>query len=165
LIKDLDDDEFDVRERATEELIKLAKPALPAVREALKSSSAEVRGCAERILDRYVQKAQPAFALKPLSCREELETYFPKYRFYLASVDKTPSGVVLLDAENEVKYYALKEDHKTKETALLKEIKKVGVAVKDRKEAEKFGLVWLLLAYGNESFKVETTDHQNETRY
>jgi hypothetical protein len=53
LIKQLDDDQFDVRENATKELIKLGKTAEKAVREVLaKPPSAEVKRRAEVILEK-----------------------------------------------------------------------------------------------------------------
>jgi WD40 repeat protein len=53
LIVDLDDDDFDVREKATRELITLGPSALPAVREALAATkSREVRRRAEEVVAR-----------------------------------------------------------------------------------------------------------------
>lgn len=183
LIKDLDGDEYSVREEATARLIKLGKPALPAVRQAAQeSSSEEVKTRAERILDEYVrlqakslyesklpQGQSAKVALKFLKCKEqEIERFLPGYRFYLVSLpdQEAAIGGVFLGADNIVRDYALKEDGKSAETALLREIKKAGVTVKNREDATKFGVLWLVLAYGSEDFfKVESTDHQNETRY
>jgi RNA polymerase sigma factor (sigma-70 family) len=52
LIAQLDDDDFDVREKATEKLIALGRAAEAAVRKAASSGSAEVRLRAGRILER-----------------------------------------------------------------------------------------------------------------
>jgi hypothetical protein len=52
LIADLDDDRFAVRQKATDDLIRIGTPALGAVRQATASASPEVRRRAESILDR-----------------------------------------------------------------------------------------------------------------
>jgi hypothetical protein len=168
LIQDLDSDDPVKREEATTKLIEMGKPAMPAVRKALKeSASPEVRARAEQVLDRYVASQIPGAerTLKPLGCRDELEKFFPGYRFYLISLKDSPYAGAFLTPDNEVVEYALKENHKEKETALLKAVKKAKVIVKSREDAQKFGLLWLLLAYGTEDFKVQVTDHQFETRY
>jgi hypothetical protein len=56
LIKDLGDDSFEVRERATRRLVEIGKPALPAVKEAQTSKDAEVRSRADKIVDRLDPK-------------------------------------------------------------------------------------------------------------
>lgn len=178
LIEELDSDDAARRERATAGLVELGLPALPAVRKALKdSSSDEVKSRAEQIIDRCVglevrkiyQKRSPDSlpALKPLNCRDQVERFFPGYRFYLISLpgDELPTGAAFLTPDNSIGEYALKEDHKSGKTVLLSAIKKAGVTIKSRDDAKEFGLLWLLIAYGSEEFKVETTDHQNETRY
>lgn len=50
LVKQLGSNEFDKRESATERLKKIGKPAIPALKEALKSDDAEVRSRAESLL-------------------------------------------------------------------------------------------------------------------
>jgi hypothetical protein len=52
LIKELDDESFEVRENASAELERLGTLAVPALREALKSPSAEVVKRAEALLDK-----------------------------------------------------------------------------------------------------------------
>jgi hypothetical protein len=51
LIHDLGSDDFSVREKATQGLSEIGRPALPALREALQSTDAEVRQRARRIMD------------------------------------------------------------------------------------------------------------------
>lgn len=51
LIHDLGSDDFGVREKATQSLSDIGRPALPALREALQSPDAEVRQRARRIMD------------------------------------------------------------------------------------------------------------------
>ena len=52
LIHDLGADEFSVREKATQALSEIGRPALPALREALQQSTdAEVRQRARRVMD------------------------------------------------------------------------------------------------------------------
>lgn len=180
LIQQLDSDDAAQREHATAELIKIGKPALPAARKAQKeSTSAEVRTRAEQIVNGYCElelrkiyearlpkERRPHLGVKPLNCREDIEKYFPGYRFYLITLtDETPSAGAMLTPDNEIVDYALKIDRRNGETELLTHVKKAGVAIKDREDAKSFGLLWLLLAYGTDEFKVETTDHQNETRY
>lgn len=58
LIRGLDDDEFKVRKRSEAELIKIGKPALDAVKKATKSSSAEVRVRAKRVIQKIVEAIQ-----------------------------------------------------------------------------------------------------------
>jgi hypothetical protein len=179
LIRDLDSDEPAVRQKAAEALIRRGKPALPAVRKAAKdSSSPEVKERAEDILGSFclaevrkllAAEPLPPLSLKPLLCREkEIEKFFPGYRFFLvlAQSQEAPIRGALLSADDEVRIYALKEDHKNKETVLLREIRKAGATVKNRDDATAFGSLWLVLAWGSDDvFKIETTDHQNETRY
>jgi HEAT repeats len=51
LIRELGSDDFEVREKATQGLSQIGRPALPALREALQSTDAEVRQRARRIMD------------------------------------------------------------------------------------------------------------------
>jgi len=51
LVKELGHDNFHVREAATNRLAEIGRPAVPALREALRSSDAEVRQRAQRILE------------------------------------------------------------------------------------------------------------------
>ncbi len=51
LIDQLGSERFQDREQATQELLKLGKSALPSLKEALKSSDAEVRHRAQRLID------------------------------------------------------------------------------------------------------------------
>jgi hypothetical protein len=174
LIQDLDSDDPAKREEATTKLVEMGAQALPAVRKAYKESpSPEVRSRAERILDAHVDARirvmhddrDHKVSVKPLNCRQEIERFFPGYRFYLVSFKDELVTSAFLTPENEVVEILLRENHKEKETRLIQEIRKAKVTVKNREEAQRFGLLWLLLAYGSEEFKVETTDHQNETRY
>jgi hypothetical protein len=179
LVRDLDGDDPAVREEACKELIRLGKPAMDAVRKAREGGSDEVRAAAERIFeghvggvarqefeDRLPRERASKIVLKPLPCREsEIEKFFPGYRFYLATApgEERPFGAAFLDPRNEVGRYVLGD---AKETRLHREIVKAEVRVRNREEATRFGLLWLLLAYGSdELFKVESTDHQGETRY
>jgi hypothetical protein len=61
LIKKLGDESFEVREKATEDLIAIGAPAVPHVQEALKSDDVETKKRAERIL----QAIKPNEAVKP----------------------------------------------------------------------------------------------------
>src|SRR5689334_1539887 len=56
LVDQLGDKKFAVRERATKRLIEIGQPALPAVREALRSNELEVRTRARRIADEIVSR-------------------------------------------------------------------------------------------------------------
>jgi WD40 repeat protein len=67
LIAELDDGDFQVRERASEALEQLGRAAHPALRKALESPSAEVRRRAERLLEK---KGDP-----PALTAEELRTW------------------------------------------------------------------------------------------
>ena len=60
LVRGLDDDNFQIRERSEQQLIKIGKPALQAVEEATKSSSQEVRFRATRALMKIRQKIRIA---------------------------------------------------------------------------------------------------------
>jgi WD40 repeat protein len=71
LIRELDDDSYPVRERATEELEEAGEPAAPALREAAKKSpSAEVRDRAGRLLGKL---SAPAASPERLRARRALE--------------------------------------------------------------------------------------------
>src|SRR5438445_13456051 len=50
LVLDLDDRNFHTREKATDELMRIGAPALPAVKKALRSESLEVCSRAQRIM-------------------------------------------------------------------------------------------------------------------
>jgi WD40 repeat protein len=58
LVKDLDDDAFAVRERATEELEEIGEPAAKALRDAAKDGTAEVRTRANRLLEKLAGKGE-----------------------------------------------------------------------------------------------------------
>jgi hypothetical protein len=59
LIKQLGDDDFEVREKATQELIQLGAAALPELRQATKDADAEVATRARRCLDSIVKVSGP----------------------------------------------------------------------------------------------------------
>jgi hypothetical protein len=73
LIADLDSDRFEVRGQAQRDLEKLGELAAPALREALKSPSAEVRRKAEALLAKADSLAPSAEALRGLRAVEALE--------------------------------------------------------------------------------------------
>jgi WD40 repeat protein len=74
LVKDLDSDRFEVRQRAARELERLEERAVPALREALAGKpSAEVRRRAEELLDRLEGPAPPPGELRRLRAVEVLE--------------------------------------------------------------------------------------------
>ena len=178
LLKDLDGEEYEARTKASAALMQVGRAALPILCK-LPNASPEVRVRVEEIVqgivraetkEKFAGKHGQNFsaALKPILCKKELATYFPGYRFYFVSAIENgpPVSVVFLTPEQELKDYLVKEEQKTiPETTLLKEIKKVGVTVKNRDEAQAFGLLFLMLAYACEEFKVENTDHQNKVRY
>ena len=74
LIADLDNDRFEVREKATIELIRLGKSAEPALRQTLKNpASAEVRLRAERVLGELNPSRLSPDLLRALRALEVLE--------------------------------------------------------------------------------------------
>jgi HEAT repeat protein len=86
LIKQLGDDSFDVREKASEELVTLGRPALPALSVALKDRDAEVARRAADCVRLIENDAGPALAaaalrrlaaLKPDGAAAVLLTYVP----------------------------------------------------------------------------------------
>jgi hypothetical protein len=179
-IRQLDSDDPARRGEATTELVRIGKPGLPALRKAAsESESAEVRARADQVIDAYMdsqlkniyRERFPKHRLvrlgtKPLNCREAVERFFPGYRFYLVTLnEETPGAAGVLTPENEILDYELSQNHKDQETTLLRLVKAAGVTVRNREDARSFGLLWLLLAYGTEEFKVETTDHQDQVRY
>jgi RNA polymerase sigma factor (sigma-70 family) len=86
LIAQLDDDSFEVRERATEELIALGRAAEAAVRKAAASGSAEVRVRAEGILGRLEKGSNDTAKLRALEALEMAGT--PEARRVLEEVAK-----------------------------------------------------------------------------
>ena len=183
-VKALEDDDYDSRTKASEELIKMGKPALSVLRKAgLDTLEGKTR--TEQIMQKIVQAhtaealennpglngsgfTNQPLAFKALNCQTGLKLAFPKHRFYLVSKseEQPPFGVMFLTPEDKIMGYLLKEDHKQKpDSTLSKLIQEAAIKVTNKEEAEKFGLLWLTLAYGCQDFKVINTDHQGETRY
>jgi hypothetical protein len=74
LVKDLDDDDFEVRERASAELGRIGEPAGPALRRALGGTpSAEVRSRASRLLEGFAGRVPSADRLRQERALEVLE--------------------------------------------------------------------------------------------
>jgi WD40 repeat protein len=74
LVKDLDADDFDAREKATTELEKVGAPAEPALRKALEGTpSAEMRIRAARLLEKFAGKVMSADDLRRQRALEVLE--------------------------------------------------------------------------------------------
>jgi WD40 repeat protein len=74
LVKDLDHDEFDVREKASEELARIGEPAAAALRKALEGTpSAEMRSRATQLLDKFAGKAASADLVRRERALEVLE--------------------------------------------------------------------------------------------
>jgi RNA polymerase sigma factor (sigma-70 family) len=74
LVKDLDADDFDAREKASAELEKIGEPAAPALRKMLEGMpSAEVRVRATSLLEKFAGKAPSADALRRGRAMEVLE--------------------------------------------------------------------------------------------
>jgi RNA polymerase sigma factor (sigma-70 family) len=74
LIKDLDDDEFEVREKATTELAKLGKAAEPRLHEVLKEQpTVEVRRRVEGLLDKWTTSDKPMFSPQELTAIRGIE--------------------------------------------------------------------------------------------
>jgi WD40 repeat protein len=73
LIKDLDDDAFKVREKAWRELEAIGEPAVKALREALKSPSAEVRDRAAQLLEKIQGQQLSGERLRQWRAMEVLE--------------------------------------------------------------------------------------------
>jgi RNA polymerase sigma factor (sigma-70 family) len=74
LIKDLDADDFDAREKASAELEKIGEPAAPALRKALEGTpTAELRIRATQLLDKFGGKVVSADALRRERALEVLE--------------------------------------------------------------------------------------------
>jgi hypothetical protein len=71
LIKQLGDDDWKVREKATEELIKIGKPAIEQVKEALGSKDPEVRQRANHIIDKIDLKLVEKY-LKEINEQDEI---------------------------------------------------------------------------------------------
>jgi hypothetical protein len=72
LIRELDSDSFDEREKASADLAELGEEAAEALRAALDGSSAEVRGRAEALLKKLLKGPSPAW-LRTLRALEVLE--------------------------------------------------------------------------------------------
>ncbi len=72
LVKQLDDDAFAVRERATEELEEIGEPAAKALREAVKDGTAEVRVRAGRLLEKLGGKGEGLRSLRAMEVLEHL---------------------------------------------------------------------------------------------
>jgi WD40 repeat protein len=74
LIKDLDNDDFAVREKASEELARIGEPAAGALRKALEGTpSAEMRSRATQLLDKFAGKAATADVVRRERALEVLE--------------------------------------------------------------------------------------------
>ena len=100
LIADLDDDAFEVREKATEKLIALGRSAEAAVRKAAENGSAEVRLRAGKILQRLEKgNADDAKRLSGLRALEVLEAIgTPEARRVIEDVGKGAVGAELTRA-------------------------------------------------------------------
>ena len=92
LIKDLDNDDFDMREKASAELEHIGEPAQPALRKALEGTpSAEVRIALGRLLDRFSGKVPSADNLRRERALEVLEQIGgPEGRTVLESLAQAP---------------------------------------------------------------------------
>jgi hypothetical protein len=74
LIAQLDDDDFDVREKATKDLMAMGQAAEPLLRQSLQNKpSAEAKGRIERILARLSRSTVPPAELRALRAVEALE--------------------------------------------------------------------------------------------
>jgi len=74
LVKDLDADDFDAREKASAELDRIGEPAAPALRKALEGMpSAELRVRATSLLEKFTGKAPSAEGLRRGRAMEVLE--------------------------------------------------------------------------------------------
>ena len=73
LAADLDSPSFDVREKASLQLEKLAEMAEPTLRVAAKSSSAEARGRANRLLKKLAGFHRTGLEMRPLRAVELLD--------------------------------------------------------------------------------------------
>jgi WD40 repeat protein len=102
LIADLDDDSFDVREKATEKLIALGRAAEAAVRKAAEKGSAEVRLRAGQVLERLEKgNADDAKRLGGLRALEVLEAIgTPEARRVIEEVGKGAAEAELTRAAN-----------------------------------------------------------------
>jgi hypothetical protein len=65
LVKQLGDDDFDTREKATKDLEKIGNPALEALRKAAQDSDSEIKTRAKKILEKVEKKAAAEKALAP----------------------------------------------------------------------------------------------------
>jgi WD40 repeat protein len=74
LVKDLDADDFDVREKASEELARIGEPAAAALRQALEGTpSAEQRTRVNQLLEKFAGKLKSSDALRRERALEVLE--------------------------------------------------------------------------------------------
>jgi hypothetical protein len=95
LISEFSADDFDTREKAYAALLKIGKPALPALVESSKSKNAEIQSWSERLVLQLGWHWESAYAKLKLTEHIEADTeptridsevlqkLFPKYRFYL----------------------------------------------------------------------------------
>src|SRR5262249_31026427 len=74
LVKDLDNDDFEVREKASEELARIGEPSAGALRKALEgSSSAEMRSRITQLLDKFAGKSATTDVVRRERALEVLE--------------------------------------------------------------------------------------------
>jgi tricorn protease-like protein len=101
LIADLDDDEFEVREKATKELERAGPAALPELRKVLKGSpSAEVRRRVETLVEKFGGTERDPDGLRLLRVVEVLEAIgTPEARKLLEELAKAPSAEVSEEAQ------------------------------------------------------------------
>lgn len=100
-IRQLSHNEFQVREKATKALMKIGKPAVPYLKQALKSSSPEVQWRAKKILS-SILKSTP----QSKSSKEEDEERFPFPTFRLEFEDENLNKLLkeLRKWEKEMRY-------------------------------------------------------------
>jgi WD40 repeat protein len=100
-IQDLDDDDFTVREAATKALSGVGEPALPALRQAVRGASPEVRLRAAKLLD-ALERAPPSpetlRALRAVEALERIGTERAR-RLLLRLAGGAPEARLTLDAE------------------------------------------------------------------
>jgi hypothetical protein len=93
-VADLDNDDFDAREKATTELARLGELARPALEAAMKSKSAETRRRAEELLGRLKPDVTPAAedvrGLRAVEVLVRINT--PEARQALQALAKGPEG-------------------------------------------------------------------------
>jgi len=88
LVKKLDDVELEARENATQDLIKAGTSALPALREALKSGSAEVRKRADT-------------AIRAIESEAKAKEVCPPYKSLTLKGDKAPIAGLVAELEKQ----------------------------------------------------------------